>query len=118
MAAVPHRQDPEITAELELRALERMIAARCEQIGRLAREARSRGDLSSREADLQLEVFAERRTLALRQLQTDSGEPLETRAARLESLLEALECSWEYFCPKDADSSSPEGVRQWAVLVR
>lgn len=112
------RQDSDSTPGLELRALKRMIGARCEQIERWAREALSRGELDSRESNFQLQVFTERRGQALDQIENDSGEPLETRAARLERLLEALECSRAYFCPVSGDSIDHKDDQGWAVLVK
>jgi hypothetical protein len=91
------RADGDITAQLELRALERMVAALCRHVEQLAREARTRGALKCREATLQIEVYMERRRQALDVLQTDVREPCETRIARLEKHVEALDCSRAYF---------------------
>lgn len=91
-------RDPEVTERLELRALERMVRALCEYIELRAREARSHGELDSREAELQLEAFAERRSKALETLRGGVSEPAETRIARLERAIEALDCSRSYFC--------------------
>lgn len=118
MARAQHPSASERTAELELRALERMVGARCEQIGQWVQEAFAHGELASREADLQLEAFSERRAQAIRQLEVDSGEPTETRIARLERLLEAIDCSWAYFCPNDPGPVQSGQVREWAIMVR
>ncbi|HEX7081662.1 MAG TPA: hypothetical protein VF329_11660 [Gammaproteobacteria bacterium] len=96
--------DPQATARLELHALERMIAALCRHTARLAREAGHRGELDSREADLQLQAFAERRAQALELLKAPSSEPCEIRIARLERLVEALDQSREFFRPAEADA--------------
>lgn len=112
------RQNSQSTAQLELRALERMIKARCEQIDRWAQAALSRGDLASREDDFQLQAFAERRTKALEQLGASLGEPREARIGRLERLVEALECSWAYFRSKRSNVNRPADVREWAILVK
>jgi hypothetical protein len=96
MAAVLDREDPE-TAYLEERALKRMARVLCEHIECLAREARLRGELRSREAQFQLEVFAERRAQAEQVLQAESSETCEIRISRLQKLVEALDCSRSYF---------------------
>lgn len=97
MSAVLDRQDSDITAHLEARALEKMIAALCRDTERLANEASGRGELESREARLQLEAFAERRAEALERLQDAREEPAQMRIGRLEKLVEALDCSRSYF---------------------
>lgn len=97
MSAVLDRQDSETTARLEARALEKMIVALCGDIEHLANDAGARGELDSREAQLQLEAFAERRAEALQRLKDPREEPREIRIARLERLVEALGCSRAYF---------------------
>jgi hypothetical protein len=97
MNAVNRQADPEATAELELHALERMIAVLCEDTERLTREAGTRGELASREASRQLQAFAERRTEALKLLKDPAREPSQLRIARLERLVNALDCSRSYF---------------------
>jgi hypothetical protein len=89
--------DTEATARLELQALEKMIGALCQDTERLAREARSRGELGSREAEFQLEAFEERRTQAARVLNDAVREPHDIRVSRLEKIVEALDCSRSYF---------------------
>lgn len=89
--------DTEATARLELQALEKMIGALCEDTERLAREARSRGELGSREAEFQLQAFEERRTQAARVLTDCVPEPHDIRVSRLEKLIDALDCSRTYF---------------------
>jgi hypothetical protein len=90
-------RDPETTARLELNALEKMIGALCRHTEQLVADAQSRGSLNAREAALQLEAFAERRTQAEQLLAADSHEPAETRIARLERLAQALDSSRAYF---------------------
>lgn len=97
MSAVLDRQDPDTTEQLEARALEKMIAALCGHIEQLANAAGRRGDLGSREAEFQLQAFAERRSQALQQLQAPGRESHEIRIARLEKFVEALDCSRAYF---------------------
>ena len=92
-----YREDAETTERLELRALERMIAALCDHIDRVTCEARSRGALCSREADFQLQVFEERREQARETIEASANEPYRTRVGRLEHLVEALDCSRDYF---------------------
>lgn len=106
MAALLDRHDSETTARLEARALERMIGALCRHIERLTAEARSRGRLRCREADLQLEVYGERRTQALELLKAAAREPHETRISRLERVVEALDCSRTYFRATGLDAST------------
>lgn len=97
MAAVQLNQDPDCTARLEQRALEKMACALCEHSQRLLAQARARGVLQSREADFQVEVFAERRAQVGRLLDAPAAGPDESRMARLEQLVTALECSRGYF---------------------
>jgi len=106
MSAVLDRNDTQTTAHLELRALERMIGALCAHIEHLTSSARSRGELGSREADFQLQVFAERRAQAQQTLQRSAREPDEIRIARLEKAVEALDCSRAYFRFRTAESKT------------
>jgi transcriptional regulator with XRE-family HTH domain len=107
------------TAVLELCALEGMIKARCEQIWRFAQKSCSHGP-ASREREFQLEAFVERSTNALEQLESGLDEPSDIRIARLEALLQALECSWAYFSAENDGPITPQGVCRpaWSVLVR
>jgi hypothetical protein len=91
------QRDPLVLARLEARALERMAHALCEHSRQLLVAARARGALSSREANLQVEVFAERCTQAGELLQSVDAPVQESRIARLEKLVSALECSRGYF---------------------
>ena len=96
MATVLEREDSE-TAQLEERALERMISALCKQLELLRREIFEGGVPSSREAHFQLAAFDERRARAVEALQARSSEPRTMRIERLQKLVDALECSKEYF---------------------
>ena len=107
-------QHPDTTAHLELVALEKMTGALCEYIERLTRDAQARQDFESREADLQLRVFEERRTQALELLEVHSCEPREMRIARLQKAVEALDCSRDYFRPIDAEPSPAV----WEIRLR
>jgi hypothetical protein len=91
------QKDPLIVASLEARALERMARALCEHSKQLLAAARTRGALGSREANLQVEVFAERCTQAGELLEVPDAPVQESRIARLEKLVNALECSRGYF---------------------
>jgi hypothetical protein len=91
------QRDPLALARLEARALERMARALCEHSRQLLVAAHERGALSSREANLQVEVFAERCTQAGELLQSVDAPVQESRIARLEKLVSALECSRGYF---------------------
>src|SRR5690606_30462566 len=90
-------RDPDTTAHLELRALEKMIRALCRHGELLVRGARARGALESREGEFQLRAFEERRSEAGRLLDDAGTEPRSMRIGRLERLAEALECSRDYF---------------------
>lgn len=105
--------NPDTTAQLELRALERLIGALCEHTELLCRDARAYRGSKSREIELQLQVFDERRSQALEALETDRGEPCETRIARLQKLAEALDCSRAYFRPDTPETETPE----WAIRL-
>lgn len=91
------QEDPQVLASLEARALERMARALCEHSKQLLAAARTRGALGSREASLQVEVFAERCNQVGELLETDAAPVQESRLARLEKLVGALECSRGYF---------------------
>jgi len=96
--AMPATPDLTDSAELrELDALERMVDVLCEHVGQLVREAERRGELTSREADFQVQVFAERREQAAKLIDAQSNEPCETRICRWDKLADGLECSRAYF---------------------
>jgi hypothetical protein len=107
----------EETAGLELAALERMIRARCRQLQRWTQEAIARGELHSREADLQLQAFAERHAAAIAQLEVSPSEPDELRITRLERLLAALDCSWSYFRAQPVHADESQERREWAIRI-
>jgi len=90
-------KDPLVLARLEARALERMARALCEHSRQLLAAARARGALRSREANLQVEVFVERCAEAGELLRAVDVPVQESRTARLEKLVSALECSRGYF---------------------
>lgn len=114
---MPDQRDADATAVLELRALEKLIRARCEQIQAFADEASARGGLHSRESELQLDAFRERSEKARQALETVSSESQEIRIARLESLVQALECSGEFFRAA-MGSNVPAETGAWAVRIR
>jgi hypothetical protein len=91
------QKDPILLACLEARALERMARVLCEHSRQLLAAARARGALSSREARFQVEVFDERCAQAGKLLQAVDAPAQESRIARLEQLVSALECSRGYF---------------------
>lgn len=105
-------RDPDATRRMELRALEKMIRALCRHTEQLSREAEARGRLESREAELQLEAFAERRADAAQLLEAGASEPHPIRIARLEKLVEALECSRAYFRGAAAGKPSKTAERR------
>jgi hypothetical protein len=86
-----------VLARLEMQALEKMARALCEHSRQLLAAARARGALRSREAILQVEVFAERSAQAGELLGVVDEPVKESRIARLEKLVNALQCSREYF---------------------
>jgi hypothetical protein len=90
-------KDPVVVARLETRALEKMARALCEHSRQLLAAARARGALGSREAGFQVEVFAERCAQAGELLEAGDAPVQESRTARLEKLVNALECSRGYF---------------------
>lgn len=91
--------DKTATAWLELKALERMIAALLQQIEQWIDRAKKKNQLGSKEYSRQTEAFLDRRTQAKILLGNNaiSREPLEIRISRLERMLESLRCSQEYF---------------------
>jgi hypothetical protein len=91
------QKDPLVLASLEARALERMARALCEHSRQLLAAARTRGALGSREANLQVEVFTERCNQVGELLKADEAPAQESRLAKLEKLVGALECSRGYF---------------------
>lgn len=88
---------------LELRALERMARALCAHTEQLTSAARERGVLASREADLQLLAFAERRKQAIDLLEAPAARCDATRIAHLQRVVEALGCSREFFLGAGSD---------------
>lgn len=96
-------EDPEATTRLELRALERMAEVLCEYVEQLANQIRQRGQSRSRETDLQLAVFVERRAAAERALASRLPEPAEIRIARLQKVVDALDCSRAFFNQIESD---------------
>lgn len=103
------QRDPQVVAALEARALEGMARALREHARQLMEAARVRGALFSREASLQMQVFAERCAQADEVLQS-GGAVDESRIARLEQLISALECSRDYF--RGLQTAAPP-VRAW-----
>lgn len=97
MSARPRRYGNDATAQLEQRALEKMVAALCKDVERLTDAASSRGALESREASLQSQAFVERRTQAMDLLDDPRSEPREMRITRLEKMVEALTSSRDFF---------------------
>lgn len=96
LSKIPNDQ-PASPADPEVFALERTVRRRCEEIEHLARSSFPPGSTVCRESDFQLQAFAERRAEALRHLETANRESREVRIARLERLLETLECSRSFF---------------------
>ncbi len=97
METLALQRDPLLVAHLEQRALERMAHVLCEHSRQLLATARARGALGTREAGFQVEVFAERCAQAGELLQATASPVQESRIARLEKLINALECSRGYF---------------------
>ena len=117
MDATTLQKDPANIARLEAHALERMARASCEHSRQLLAAARERGALGSREASFQVEVFAERCAQAGELLRGPEAPVKESRIARLEKLVDALECSRGYFRGlAQSPSALPRAsVRRWQV---
>ena len=117
MAAVleQHTDDPE---QSRLEALERMLAALCDEATRLADDCRTPTQPLSRETELQLMALDERRNQALECLRERNREPRQFRIGRIEKLVEALDCSWTYFSTRHDHGTMPHAADDWAVLVR
>ncbi len=103
MAGQLDRKDLHTPDHPTLRDLAEVASVLCERVDRLTSDARSQGDIPSRERALQLQAAAERRAQALNALESCSSEPEETRLCRLEQLIKALECSLDYFRPGEAE---------------
>lgn len=91
------KNDMQLLARLEARALERMARALCEHSRQLLAAARERGALGTRESKLQMEVFDERCAQVGELLKVVDAPVQESRTAKLERLVNALECSRGYF---------------------
>ena len=102
MAGQLDQKDPRTADQPSLHDLEREASALCERVGRLTSDPQFCTDTASRESLLQLQAAAERRSQALKVLESCSPEPEETRLCRLEQLIKALECSLDYFRPGEA----------------
>jgi hypothetical protein len=113
------QRDPLVLARLEAHALERMAHALCEHARQLQAAARERGALNSREARFQVEVFAEREAQADALLRAVDAPAQESRIARLEKLISALECSRGYFLglqeapARSGDSRRGRSMYRW-----
>ena len=103
MAGQLNRDHPETSDYSALRELERAASALCERVERLTHDARNQNDNPSRESALQLEAATERRAQALQLLESSAREPDETRLCRLQQIINALECSLDYFRPSEAE---------------
>lgn len=97
MVAAVSQHDNEVTDQDRLEALEHMLGVMCEYLTGLVEDTREVGAIASREAQLQLEAFEERRHRALVTLDEKQHGPLPVKIGKLERLVEALECSWVYF---------------------
>ncbi|HSG63995.1 MAG TPA: hypothetical protein VLD39_03310 [Gammaproteobacteria bacterium] len=102
----------------ELAALELLLRALCEQIGHLIDAARSDDRLGTREAQLQLAAFEERRQRAISLLDTPSPEPCPVRIGNLEKIVEALDCSRAYFSASTETEPMPEPAATRSIRVR
>jgi len=117
MVAVIRQQDPEITEQDRLEALEQMLGVMCEYLTKLVEETLEREALESREARFQLEAFEERRNRALRFLNDEQYGPLPVKIGNLHRLVEALECSWVYFNGLAETAEIFEDSSDWTVRV-
>jgi hypothetical protein len=117
MAAVLEQQT-EGSEQLQLYALQQMLRALCEHVARLVENANSCESLGTREADFQRQAFDERRGKALRHLNTEHREPIWMQIGDLERLIEAVDCSREFFVAKAPAINRTELSADWSVLVR
>lgn len=108
-----HADDPE---ERELRALERVLETLCADTTLLTDDLRTEAASPSRETQLQLLAFEERLAQAAICLAHASHEAHEFRAARLEGLIEALECSRRYFSSHKTGDRKPAAEATHAAL--
>lgn len=92
------QRDTDTTHRLEQRALERMLTVMCTQIDQACRCITEAGAAASREATLQHAAYLERRQQALSVAKSAGNEPHHVRVARLERMVNALQCSRAYFC--------------------
>ena len=115
MAAVSkqHADNPE---ERELRALERVLETLCADTTLLTDDLRTESASPSRETQLQLLAFEERLAQAAICLAHANHEAHEFRAARLEGLIEALECSRRYFSSNKTCDRKPAAEATHAAL--
>lgn len=97
VAAVIKRSDTDTTQRLEQRALERMLTVMCTQIDQACRCIADTGT-ASREVALQHAAYLERRQQALSVTKGAMNEPHHVRVARLERMVNALQCSRAFFC--------------------
>ncbi len=106
-ARVPKRAEPATTegarplsgasVQRERGVLEKTIQLLCEHVEGLIREGSLLGRLDTREAELQIAAFGERKVNALNLCASSSDEPWEIRGCRYEERVAALDCSREFF---------------------
>ncbi len=97
MNALVRDQEPEVTEQARLEALERVLNEMCAHLTELVEKTLEIDALDSRETRLQREAFEERRDRA-REILTDTRDrPLPVKIGNLERIVEALECSSAYF---------------------
>ncbi len=117
MLAADRQQNPEITEQDRLETLERMLGEMCARLTELIDEALDSESLESREARFQLEAFEERRSRALTSLDAKPRGPLPVKIGKLERLMEALECSWDYFSGLAKSGGITEDSSRWRMLA-
>ena len=117
MLAADRQQNPETTEQDRLETLERMLSEICERLTELVDEALDSESLESREARFQLEAFEERRKRALTSLDVRPRGALPVKIGKLERLMEALECSWDYFSGLAESAGITKDSSGWRMLA-
>ena len=117
MLAATEEQQPELTELEQLESLQRMLVEMCERLTDIVEETLDDDGLASRETQLQLEAFEERRDRVLKTLDAEQYGPLPVKIGKLEKLVEALECSWVYFNGLIAPTHLSENASDWHQTV-
>ncbi len=113
MVAVTEQHQSELA---QLETLETMLIEMCARLTEIVEATFEDDTVEARETRLQLEAFEERRSRALRSLGDERHGPLPIRIGRLKRLVEALECSWDYFSGVADSARIAEASSRWRML--